>query len=122
MKNVITWFEIPAKNLERAAHFWETALDTKLKRETFFSVPHAIFGTSDGTDGVRGAVIQNKDQPPGADGPRIYLATSDIEGVLSRTPGAGGKVVLGKTSIGDMGFFAWVQDTEGNVVGLHTPA
>ena len=122
MKNVITWFEIPANDIERAARFWETALSTKLKREDFLSVPHAIFGTNDGTDGVRGAIVQNKDQLPAAAGSRIYLGTNDIEGVMSRTPAAGGKVVLGKTSIGPQGFFALIEDTEGNVVGIHTPA
>ena len=38
----VTWFELPTKDLERAAAFYEKVLGLSLKREVFFGVPHAI--------------------------------------------------------------------------------
>jgi predicted enzyme related to lactoylglutathione lyase len=35
---------------------------------------------------------------------------------------AGAQLVLPKTSIGEQGFIALIKDSEGNLVGLHTPA
>ena len=40
--------------------------------------------------------------------------------MLDRVEGAGGKVVMPKTSIGENGFMALFLDTEGNKVGLHS--
>ena len=46
-----------------------------------------------------------------------------IDATLGRIEAAGGEVVEAKTALpGDMGFYARVRDTEGNVVGLHALA
>ena len=51
----------------------------------------------------------------------MYLDAPDLDATLARVAKAGGKVLLGKTEIGDPGALAIVQDTEGNHVGLHAP-
>jgi predicted enzyme related to lactoylglutathione lyase len=116
-KNAINWFEILTSDLERAAKFYETTLGVSLKRETFQGTPHAIFGG----DGVRGALIFDAKRKPIAGGAMVYLDAPDLDAALARVPKAGGKVLLGKTEIGDPGAIAIVLDTEGNHVGLHAP-
>ena len=57
---------------------------------------------------------------PAAAGVVVYLsAGTDIRGAVSRVVKAGGRVMMPVTDIGDPGFIALIQDTEGNVVGLH---
>ncbi len=117
MKNAVNWFELLTTDLERAAKFYETVLGVTLKRQDFMGTPHAIFTV----EGVGGALILDPKRPPVAGGTTVYLHAPDLEGALGRVAKAGGKVLLGKTEIGDPGAIAIVQDTEGNFVGLHAP-
>jgi predicted enzyme related to lactoylglutathione lyase len=119
--NAINWFEIPVENMERAVRFYEALVGHALKRENFMDVPHAIFKSSKDDDGVGGALIQQRGRKPGGEGTLVYLHSSDIDGALRRALEVGGSVSQPKTSIGPMGFVAQVKDTEGNLVGLHTP-
>ena len=58
---------------------------------------------------------------PGTDGPIVYLNDEGvIDDVLGRVEAAGGQVTREQMSIGDFGNIALFQDTEGNVVGLHS--
>ncbi|MBX3082161.1 MAG: VOC family protein [Anaerolineae bacterium] len=124
MNNAINWFEIPSLDIDRAVKFYDTILDITLRRENFMGTPHAIFPANREQDGVAGAVIQS-DARPSKDGAVLYLNTgteSNMEAALTKTPAAGGSVVLPKTSIGPMGWIAVIVDTEGNRVGLHCEA
>ena len=122
MNNAINWFEIPSTDLERAAKFYETVLDVTLRRELFEAVPNAVFPADEG--GVGGAVIQSHEHPRKG-GVIPYLnarSIANLDAALTKTPAAGGSVVLPKTSIGPMGWIAVIVDTEGNRIGLHCEA
>jgi predicted enzyme related to lactoylglutathione lyase len=120
MTTAINWFEIPTTNLERATRFYETALGKPLKHEVFGGTPMAVFTYAD--PGVGGALIQDERRKPSADGAILYLAVDgQLDEVLARVPKAGGAVVLGRTHIGDPGYIGMIRDTEGNVIGIHSP-
>lgn len=119
--NAINWFEIPVENMERAVRFYEALVGHSLQRELFMNVPHAIFKSSKDGDGVGGALIQESGRKPAGTGSMVYLNCSDIEAALARATELGGSITQPKTSIGPMGWVAWIRDTEGNQVGLHTP-
>jgi len=75
-RDAITWFEIPALDIERATTFYQNLLGTTL-RDT----------------------------------------------VLARVASLGGKLLTPKTALPPgMGFFAHIEDSEGNRVGLHALA
>ena len=121
MSNAITWFEIPAHNLDRATRFWETVLARPLKREIFGGVPHAIF-PSGGEAAVSGALISDEKRRPWGQGTLVYLDVGqDLEGCIARADKSGGKMVVPKTDIGEHGTIAVIVDSEGNAVGLHSP-
>jgi predicted enzyme related to lactoylglutathione lyase len=118
MINAVNWFEIPTTNLDRAVTFYETMLATRLRREVFGGTPHAVFRGD--KDGAGGALIQDARRKPSQEGTLVYLnANKDLDGCVKRATGAGGRIVLPKTDIGDPGFIAIVADTEGNHVALH---
>ena len=50
--------------------------------------------------------------------PVITISVESIDATLSKLNHHGGKVIKDKMSIGDMGFVAYFQDCEGNVLGL----
>ncbi|MBN3764945.1 VOC family protein [Burkholderia sp. Ac-20365] len=118
-KRAIAWFEIPASNFERAVRFYESALDTTLRREDF-GVPMAIFNYDEPSAG--GSIVQSPTLEPSATGSVIYLnAQPTVNATLERVKRAGGKVegpaVQLPNDIGWIGFFI---DSEGNRIGLHS--
>ena len=114
----ITWFEIPAQDLERAVWFYESVLQQELRRQTMGPSAMAVFPYQD--PGVGGALTHAPNLKPPADGSGIYLRTQRLDETLERVTRAGGRVVLDKTALPDgMGAFAHIVDCEGNRVGLH---
>jgi uncharacterized protein len=122
MSRVIAWFEIPAHDLDRAARFYETALDTSLQREVIGGVQMALFSHTDTDTG--GCIVFNPlDVKPDPKGVLVYLnAQPSVTAVLDRIEKAGGKrqgpAQELPNNYGYVGFFI---DTEGNRVGLHAP-
>ena len=43
-----------------------------------------------------------------------------MDNVLAKVEAAGGKIVQPKFSIGENGHIAYIMDTEGSVVGIHS--
>jgi predicted enzyme related to lactoylglutathione lyase len=82
----------------------------------------AFFPWESGSGKANGALVQGDMHKPSADGVKIYLnGDPDLQPVLDRATAAGGQIIMPKTPIGDgMGFMAFMIDTEGNVVGLHS--
>lgn len=121
--HTLTWFEIPAAQLGRAAEFYSSITGHQLQVTDFQGKPMVLFPGPE--DSIRGALMANDKSQPGR-GTVIYLDTSHlpggIDGVLERIPKAGGQVVLPRTEIPQVGAIGLFSDSEGNVVGLHQAA
>ena len=121
-KNVVVWFEIPARDFDRATRFYETILATGLKREKFGDKALGVFPYQQ--PGVSGCVMEAPELAGKEGGTVIYLNCDGRLGdVASRVEKAGGKLLTSKIEIGNgMGSFFHFRDTEGNRVGLHAAA
>lgn len=118
MDNALNWFEIFVADLPRAQAFYETVLKLKLRSEMFEGLAHAIFPNKD----LAGALVKHPRRGPSGDGAVVYLnCAGKLDECLARVVPSGGSIVLPKTDIGPPGFIAWMKDTEGNVIGLHSP-
>lgn len=119
-KTLLDWFEIPAVDIERAARVCGTILDAEL--EVIEVNPHYPMTVLPAPEhGVGGALVQGEGYTPSSQGVFVWLhGGPDLNEVLDRVVASGGKVLMPKTSIGDHGFAASFQDTEGNRVGLHS--
>ncbi|MEX3582961.1 MAG: VOC family protein [Burkholderia sp.] len=117
----LRWFEIPTHDLERATRFYKTLLDKSLKCENFGSSPLALSEHDDGQTG--GALVQDPHgSKPAAAGPVLDLdAGESAQAALERARRAGG-IIEGVVVIElprEIGYIAYVLDTEGNHIGLH---
>ena len=123
MPSVIDWFEIPANDLARAVKFYNRVLGSELAAADMMGSKMAMFPCGGDSGGVGGALIEHESHSPAATGTLVYLSGgNDLSEALGRVEGAGGKVLMPKTSIGEHGFCALFLDTEGNRVGLHSMA
>ena len=122
MHSASTWFEIPVRHLAAAQQFYEALLG------------HAMRGSEDlGGDsmvvfahekpGAGGCLVCRPDHAAVTGGTLVYLdSTPGVQPALDRAVAAGGKVLTPRTLIAPgIGYFAHVQDPEGNIVGLHAP-
>lgn len=122
--NIITWFEIPVSDIDRAKKFYETILDIEMiksadgdSESVFFPYnPNVIQATS---GRVTGVLSKSERNSPSSQGTIIYInASPSIQTVLDKVVKAGGKIIAPKMQI-PPGFIAIIMDTEGNKVGLH---
>jgi uncharacterized protein len=124
MAHAISWFEIPANNLERAMKFYGAVLEATLEKLDMGSSIMAFLPSSQNE--VGGAIVHVSDEAqgykPSHSGSVVYLnGGDDLSIPLARVEAAGGKIIMPKTDIGQgFGFFAFFEDTEGNRVGFHS--
>jgi hypothetical protein len=121
--NALSWFEIPAKDLDRAKTFYEAIFQIRMELMDMGPLKMAMFPGEPGSDKVYGALIAHEMyQPSETAGPLLYLnGNPDLSAALSRVEAAGGKVIQPKTQINEeVGYMALFLDTEGNRMALHS--
>ena len=124
LKNAISWFEIPATDLDRATKFYETIFGVTLFPMDLENIKMRMFPLEDNMTQVGGALVDSGGfhKPSATDGPLIYLnGNPDLQNVLDKVEAAGGKIMVPKTEISpEYGFMGVFIDTEGNRIGLHS--
>ncbi|MEW5837750.1 MAG: VOC family protein [Pseudomonadota bacterium] len=125
--NPVVWFEIYVQDMERAKTFYEAVFAIKLEPmhplEGWPNMEMWAFPSdkekSQTTYGACGMLIQMEGVPSGGGGTLIYFGCEDCAVEAKRAVEHGGTLFKEKMSIGENGFIAMVQDTEGNMIGLH---
>lgn len=124
MDNAISWFEIPATDIDRAQQFYEAVFQIKMQAMDFQQTKMRMFPIDDPMKGIGGTIIDSGGfhKPSATDGPLIYLnGNPDVKIFLDRVEAAGGKIMVPKTEISpEYGYMAVFLDTEGNRVALHS--
>jgi len=125
MKNVVNWFEIYTSDFERAKNFYSTVFSLKLTdigvdSERHSEMKYAGFPNHPDDGGTSGALVKLDVARPGIGGTMVYFYSEDITSELSRVEAAGGKIIRPKLKVGDFGYIALIEDTEGNMIGLHS--
>ncbi len=116
--HLVSWFEIPVHDMERAVEFYNLVFSVELEVNLSGEHAMAFFPTAEGA--VGGALVKGPGSIPSGTGTLAYLnAGSDLPAVLALVEQAGGRVVMGETTLGDAGHFALFLDTEGNKLALH---
>lgn len=124
MDNAISWFEIPATDIDRAQKFYETVFQIEMQPMDFQQTKMRMFPIDDPMKGIGGTLIDSGGfhKPSSTDGPLIYLnGNPDVKIFLDRVEAAGGKIMVPKTEISpEYGYMAVFTDTEGNRIALHS--
>lgn len=112
------WFEIPVVDMERAKKFYETVFNTSIEVNDLDGFEMGIFPHQE----VGCALCKHEAYIPANNGVLVYMnANPDLSIALGQVVSAGGKVLKPKTQISpEHGFMALFQDTEGNMLALHS--
>jgi predicted enzyme related to lactoylglutathione lyase len=120
MANAINWFEIPAKNFDRAKKFYETVLNINMMIP-FEGMKYAMFPADMQKGEIGGGLVEEQGYEPSPIGALVYLnGGEDLAVPLSKVEAAGGKIIMPKKSIDANGFMAIFTDTEGNRMAFHS--
>ena len=114
-------FEIPADDVERALKFYTGVFEWTMQK---FGNPedpskdYWFFDTKDekGNKGIGGGLM--KRQAP-EHSVTNYITVPSVDDYASKIEKAGGKVIMPKTEIPEMGFIVVFLDTENNMIGLY---
>ena len=113
----IVHIEIPSDNPKATSTFYKNAFDWNIQVSPDFD-DYPMFQAEGGPAGgfnrvgeLHGVNIKSGDV-------LIYIGTDNIEASLASVEQHGGKTLLGKTEIPQVGWFALFSDPAGNKIGL----
>ena len=119
-RNPVGWFEIYVQDMARAKTFYEKTLEVTFEKLESPDIEMWAFPFNMEAPGAAGALVKMAGKDSGSGGTIIYFSCADCAVEAGRAAQNGGKVVKEKFSIGQYGFIAFVEDTEGNVIGVHS--
>ena len=111
----IVHVEISAKDLEKAGKFYSEIFGWKVEQ-----IPEMNYATFEAEGGPGGGFNPVNDGNP-AGTVIVYVGTDDIDADLAKAESLGGKTIVPKTVIPQMGWFGIFEDPSGNRLGLYTP-
>lgn len=119
--NKVIHFEIPADDLERAKKFYQEIFGWELT--DFPEMDYTIVKTVETDEknmpkevGAINGGMMKRSSPD--ENPIIVIEVPSVDEYLAKIEQKGGKTAMPKEKVGDMGLYARVTDTEGNVIGI----
>lgn len=123
MDSTIVHFEIPADDPERAAKFYRDMFGWNINRwENPNGIEYYMVETVPTNEqgmpvrpGVNGGMMRRM-YP--SQQPVNYIAVAKVDEAVAKAERLGAKVMMGKTPVPGMGWFAQLTDPEGNVIAV----
>jgi predicted enzyme related to lactoylglutathione lyase len=110
MVHSIVHFEIPADDVERARDFYQQLFGWQ------FQAPQEDYHLIEtGEGGIGGGMMK---RPVPEAGITIYISVESLDEYVAKVQSLGGTVVVPKTAVPTMGYFAQFLDTEGNALAI----
>lgn len=118
---MMAWFEIPVRDLDRAAAFYAARLGVAALANDEPQPGRRMAFLPSEEAGVGGALVSSATSEPAGAGTTVNLnATGLIEAAVDRVAPAGGTVLMPVSAIGACGRIALLSEFDGNVAGLHS--
>ena len=118
----VVHFEIPADDTKRAKKFysetfgWQIQDIPEMNYAMLTTVPMDENHKPKELGAINGGMY--KREKGFSKTPVVVIGVTSLDESARKVESAGGKVVLPKVKIADMGLYAQVEDTEGNIIGL----
>jgi predicted enzyme related to lactoylglutathione lyase len=123
MKNPIGWIEIPVTDLDRAEKFYSEYFGFKLDRqEERFGVTMSWFPMEMESYGSAATLVRGEGYVPSHEGSLLYFTApgGTVDEALKKAKEMDIKVFQEKVDIGEHGFYAVIEDSEGNRIAVHS--
>ena len=112
----IVWFEIPADNVVRAKRFYDKLFGWKIRKfPAPMKMPYWYIDTGGSDDSLDGGLLQRQSPQHHVTN---YIHVESVDRAAAQVEKLGGKIMMHKTAVPRMGFFAICLDTEDNPFAL----
>lgn len=111
----IVWFEIPADNVERAKAFYSKLFGWKIKKLAGAKMPYWHIDTGGGDQTPDGGLLERQSPQHTITN---YVSVASVERAAQKLQKLGGRILMPKTPVPQMGYFVICQDTENNAFAL----
>ena len=111
-------FEIPVDDAQRAVNFYKKVFGWKIEKWPGPMEYWLVNTGAEGTPGINGGLLK-KQAPTTAT--TNTIGVESVDAAVTAVQNAGGKLIMSKTPIPTVGYFAYCQDTEGNLFGVMQP-
>ena len=121
MSGRVVHFEIPFDDGDRARAFYQSAFGWDVNHVPDLDYTMVSTGPTSQEQGpsepgyIGGGMLQRSEL---SQGPVITVDVDDIDATLAKVEQLGGKTVRPKQEVGHMGYAAYFNDSEGNLMGL----
>ena len=121
MSGRVVHFEIPFDDGDRAAAFYRETFGWNVQHIPDLAYTLVSTGPTSEESGptepgyIGGGMMQRADF---VQGPIVTVDVDDIDSALAKVEERGGKTVRARQEVGQMGYSAYFQDPEGNLMGL----
>jgi predicted enzyme related to lactoylglutathione lyase len=108
-------FEIPAADPEKLSAFYQKVFGWKFDKWPGPMEYWMVVTGKDGEPGINGGMMR---KPGGIAATTNTIGVNSVDAAVAAVVKAGGKNVMPKTPIPTVGYFAYCEDTEGNMFGV----
>jgi predicted enzyme related to lactoylglutathione lyase len=121
----VNYFAIPADDPERAIGFYQSVFNWRFEVQWEYDTPHGreknwkILNDDSQGPGIDGGLTRKEfaGQPIG-----VGIEVQGLDDFIQRVQDHGGKIVVGKMALPNVGFFSVCQDSEGNTFVMYERA
>jgi len=110
MVHTIVHFEIPADDMERAKKFYQQLFGWE------FQAPQEDYHLIETGEGGIGGGMMKRAVPEQRI--TIYIGVESVDEYVAKVQSLGGTIIMPKTAVPTMGYFAQLLDTEGNALAI----
>jgi predicted enzyme related to lactoylglutathione lyase len=114
MGRPVVHFEFWSKDPEKTSKFYSKVFDWNIQ-----SMPELNYNlvTTGGTGGINGGIMKPQEGPwPG--NMALYIDVDDLEQYVQRIKDAGGKIIVERMEVPEVGAFSLFEDPDGRVLGI----
>jgi uncharacterized protein len=111
-------FEIPANDPDKLSDFYKKVFGWKFEKWGGSMEYWMVNTGAEGQPGINGGFMRKQGPVTGTTN---TIGVESVDESVKSVKNAGGKVVMEKTPIPTIGYFAYLQDPEGNVFGVMQP-
>ncbi len=117
----VVHFELPFEDQARAEKFYQDVFGWKTMSMPGMGYVMAYSAEVDEqhmtkeSGRINGGMFQRQEP---FKGPVIILNVEDLDAKLEQVASHGGQIIRGKQTVGDMGWVAYVNDSENNLIGI----
>ena len=108
-------FEIPADDPERLSKFYSKVFGWKFEKAPMPGMDYWLITTGPRRTSVGGGMYKKMNAQ---DGPRNFIAVDKLDPAIELFKSAGGKEIVGKQEVPQMGWSFIGRDPEGNAIAL----